>query len=213
MHKFTTTDYTWTFIISIDCSTIEHFPCVVYSCKREIQLESYVFRSASVILWYKLVYTYCKPIYTSLFGVQLHMSIETHLLYDCILANKLQLHCQQCIVWLDLSWLATLHFSLSFQSIMYAKITEGTTYSSRYPQSSKRRQYFFFYFCWIEDTLMDRTIGQQRILLCQYYYHAYCFTRNYYRIYCQDYYHIYCFMSLLPSSKKKGTWTMGKTFL
>ena len=60
---------------------------VWFTVAREIQLESYNTRHALVVLWYKLVCVY-KPVYTSLFGVQLRMTIETHATYDCILHTK-----------------------------------------------------------------------------------------------------------------------------
>ena len=65
----------------------------------------------------------CKPIYTLVFGAQPCMTIETHVPYDCISHTERRLYCQQCIVSLKQSWLATLHVAVSFQLIVYANIT------------------------------------------------------------------------------------------
>ena len=65
-HNLKTTGYKWTFSILTDCSTIETF-LVWFRVAREIQLESYCPRHASAIC------VYCKPVYTSLFGMQLSM--------------------------------------------------------------------------------------------------------------------------------------------
>ena len=58
---------------------------VWFRVAKQIQLETYGFGHTLVILWYKLVCTYCKPVYISLFGAQLCMTIKIHVLYDCIL--------------------------------------------------------------------------------------------------------------------------------
>ena len=71
---------------------------VWFRVAREIQMESYGPRHASVVLWYKLVCVYCKPIYTSLFGAQTTHDKLTHVPYDCILHTKRWPYCQRCIV-------------------------------------------------------------------------------------------------------------------
>ena len=48
-----------------------------------------------------------------LFGVQLRMTIETHVPYDCVLHTKWWLYCQRCIVLKEQSWLVTLHVAVS----------------------------------------------------------------------------------------------------
>ena len=64
-----------------NCSTIIDF-LVWFRVVWEIRLESYGPRDTSVILWYNIVYVYCKPIHTSLFGGQLRMTIKLTV-YDC----------------------------------------------------------------------------------------------------------------------------------
>ena len=49
LHNLKTTGYIWTFSILNDCSTIGHIPCVD-RVAREIQLECYGSRHASVVL-------------------------------------------------------------------------------------------------------------------------------------------------------------------
>ena len=97
MYKLKTIGYIWTFRLSSDCSTIGHI-LVWFSFVTDIQLESYDSKHTSVFLWYKLVCVYCKPIYTSLFGAQMCMTIDTHVPYDCILHTKWRLYCQRWIV-------------------------------------------------------------------------------------------------------------------
>ena len=54
---------------------------VWFRVARDIQLESYGSRHASVVLWYKIVCLYCKPIHTLPFDAKLHVCMTTKLTY------------------------------------------------------------------------------------------------------------------------------------
>ena len=51
---------------------------MLFRFAQEIQQESYGPTHASVILWYDIVIVcvYCKPVYTSLFGMQLYLTTK-----------------------------------------------------------------------------------------------------------------------------------------
>ena len=70
------------------------------------------------------VYIYCKPVYTctSLFGAQLRMTVEAHVLCGCILHTKNGFTANGASFY-EQSWLATLHVLVSCQLIVYANIT------------------------------------------------------------------------------------------
>ena len=74
--------------------------------------------------------------YTSLFGEQPCMTIETHLPYNyaCILHTKRRLCHQRCIVLQQQCWLAAPHVSVSFHLIVYANITTTVSIKSNYKQ-------------------------------------------------------------------------------
>ena len=105
-----TTGYMRTFSILNDCSTIGQIPCVVYSCNRdpigELRPQTPIGRSL-IPTWVCTL----QAVYTALFGLQLRMTIETHLPYGCIVPIKCQFSCKWCII---LSY---------FQLIVYTNIT------------------------------------------------------------------------------------------
>ena len=84
-------------------------------------------RWALVILWHNIVCTYCKPIYTSLFGGQLRDN-KTHVPYNRILHTKRRLYCLWCIILYEQSWLATLPVECLFNwsLMLILKLLRGT---------------------------------------------------------------------------------------
>ena len=77
-HIFKTTGRIWMFCIWTTAILSESF-LVWFRVAWNIRLESYDPKHASVALWYNIVCVYCKPVHTSLFGVQLNMT--TKLMY------------------------------------------------------------------------------------------------------------------------------------
>ena len=76
--KLKTTGHIWTFCITNDYSTIWEF-LVWYRLTWKIGQEGYSPRNSLVFTWYSIVCVYCKPVHTSLFGAQVHMT--TKLMY------------------------------------------------------------------------------------------------------------------------------------
>ena len=109
-HNTKTTDCIWTFYILKDCSTIEFACFLFYSCMRDTISELSLLTQHCVLILQarKYIAIWCATTHDS----------KTHVPYVCILHTKRRLYCQQCIIFLEQSWLLTLYVVVSFQFIV-----------------------------------------------------------------------------------------------
>ena len=94
----------------------------------EIRLKHYCPRYPLVILWYKIVCVYCKPVYTLLFRVQLCMMTKIMYFMLAYYTLKDDFTANDALFYKCNGWLATLPAAESFHLIMYANIKITKSY-------------------------------------------------------------------------------------